>query len=285
MQKRPRFPDFIVGGAPKSGTSSLYFWLASHPSICGSKIKEPYYFGDKISRFNKGANYIEHGLEKYSDLFAHCPDDKLAFEATAGYLYSKNAVKGLQELPRVPKMIFVLRNPKNQMYSHYRMQKYRTQTMNDDLAEYIKRENINRFWRYSNSIPMWLNEYPNSHLKFILFEELVQNKVRVMQEICDFLNVAPGFYQDFDFEHRNESVATKSSKLHKFGLKVQPYVPHSLQKILLPFYLKVNSKNVPQSSEEEQKVLMQMEPEFNAEMDRIQNLLPNLAIQEYWRTS
>ena len=62
-----------------------------------------------------------------------------------------------------------------------------------------------------------------------------------MQEIAEYLGVDPSFYTDFDFEHRNESVAIRSGALHQLGLRLQPLIPHFIQKMLLPVYMKLNS--------------------------------------------
>jgi hypothetical protein len=69
----------------------------------------------------------------------------------------------------------------------------------------------------------------------------MSRKVEVMQEIAEYLGIAPSFYTDFDFEHRNESVAIRSGALHQLGLRLQPLIPHFIQKMLLPVYMKLNS--------------------------------------------
>ena len=39
----------FIAGAPKCGTSSLFNWFSTHPEICSSKNKEPFYFIDEKS--------------------------------------------------------------------------------------------------------------------------------------------------------------------------------------------------------------------------------------------
>ena len=62
-------PNVIIGGAPKCGTSSLYFWLAAHPEVYGSPKKETFFFADKVNRFNASANVHEHDLDHYEAFF------------------------------------------------------------------------------------------------------------------------------------------------------------------------------------------------------------------------
>jgi len=37
-------PDYVIPGAQKAGTSSLYNYLAEYPAITTSCVKEPHYF-------------------------------------------------------------------------------------------------------------------------------------------------------------------------------------------------------------------------------------------------
>jgi hypothetical protein len=39
-------PNFLIIGAAKSGTTSLYHYLGQHPDIFMSPIKEPNYYTD-----------------------------------------------------------------------------------------------------------------------------------------------------------------------------------------------------------------------------------------------
>jgi hypothetical protein len=69
----------------------------------------------------------------------------------------------------------------------------------------------------------------------------MSRKEVVMKDIAEYIGVDPSFYTRFDFEHRNESVAIKSGALHQLGLKLQPLIPHAIQRVLLPIYMKLNS--------------------------------------------
>ena len=127
-------PNLIIGGAPKCGTSSLYFWLAAHPEVFASKTKETFFFSDRVNRFNKYSNCIEHNLEKYSNYFKLASNQhKILFEATAAYLYSENALRNFASFKNPPKIIFIFREPSAQIYSHYKMEKYRTKKTSLDL--------------------------------------------------------------------------------------------------------------------------------------------------------
>ena len=106
LSTRMALPNTIIAGAPKSGSSSLYWWLSSHPEVCASKTKETHYFDDAVyPRFNASANYIEHGLGRYEQFFEHCTQEaKVIMEATPIYLYQENALQQLSSLEPKPKI-------------------------------------------------------------------------------------------------------------------------------------------------------------------------------------
>jgi hypothetical protein len=235
------FPNLIIGGAPKCGTSSLYFWLSAHPEVFGSPKKETSFFADKVNRFNAAANVHEHQLDAYLQFFKDAGDAKIRFEATAHYLYEEQALKAFSEAAVPPKMIFLFREPSKQMYSHYKMEKYRTKRVNMALEDYIKLPKIDMYVDYATYLKKWVDAMPEGHVRIWSFEDFMSRKVEVMQDIADYLGIDPSFYTDFDFEHRNESVVIRSSALHQLGLRLQPLIPHFLQKMLLPVYMKLNS--------------------------------------------
>ena len=87
-----RLPNAIVAGAPKCGTSSLYFWLSAHPGVCPSPVKETFFFADDVNRFNREANILEHDLTAYGRYFEKCTHAAIRLEATAPYIYYEKAL-------------------------------------------------------------------------------------------------------------------------------------------------------------------------------------------------
>jgi hypothetical protein len=276
-----KYPHFVIGGAPKCGTSSLYFWLASHPNIVGSRVKEPFFFADQVNRFNKGLNCIENPITDYQQHFENAEAGKLSMESTAHYLYYQNAIDGLQKLPIKPKVIFLLREPSAQLLSHYNMLRYRTKRIKLTLPEYIEQSEVLEKSNYAKYIARWQNEYGPEYIKVVLFEDLMRHKKKVLQEITAFLEIDGTFYNHFDFEHRNKSVAVKSGFLHHFGLKVQRYIPFGVQKLLMPVYLKLNSGKIPKLSAEDELLLARIKQNKVRENQKLKILLPNLDFS-YW---
>ena len=109
-----RLPDFLVIGAARSGTTSLYHYLKSHPQIYlpAKKHPEPHFFL-KNNEYKKGIHYYS---EKY---FKNVNHDKKAGEISTSYLYQPYVAKRIKKhLPKV-KLIAMLRNPIERSFSNY----------------------------------------------------------------------------------------------------------------------------------------------------------------------
>lgn len=110
-----RLPDFIVGGAPRSGTTWLYHLLDRHPDIYMAKPVRPepkFFLVDDVFR---------RGLDYYAETwFADVPEGKLAGEKSTNYLEGESVAKRIHEhLPWV-RLIFVLREPVDRALSNWR---------------------------------------------------------------------------------------------------------------------------------------------------------------------
>jgi len=112
-------PDFLVIGAQRSGTSSLYKYLGAHPNIVPSLRKEIEYFS---TDFEKGESwYRAHfplktrlwAMEKATGIRPVC------FEATPDYLLDPRAVSRAKELLPGARIVVLLRDPVERAYSHY----------------------------------------------------------------------------------------------------------------------------------------------------------------------
>jgi hypothetical protein len=110
-------------GAPRRGTTSLYFYLREHPQIFMPGIKEPHFFA-----FSGKPTYYKHNpivwkLKDYAGLFAAATEGQVLGEASPGYLYyHERAIENIKKY--VPawedlRIIMILRNPALRAFSHY----------------------------------------------------------------------------------------------------------------------------------------------------------------------
>lgn len=107
-----RAPEFIIVGAQKAGTTSLYNCLNQHPDILPASTKEIHYFSQ---HFTKGLDwYLQHFPERAAN--------KISGEASPFYLFHPHSAERIaSELPDI-KIIILLRNPVERAISHYHQQ-------------------------------------------------------------------------------------------------------------------------------------------------------------------
>lgn len=109
-----RLPNFIIIGAARSGTTSLFHHLRLHPQIYCSTVKEP--------RFFAYDEFYNQGLETYSELFKGAREDQICGEATTDYTRYPQAPGVPQRIAEVlpnVRLIYVVRHPVDRAYSHY----------------------------------------------------------------------------------------------------------------------------------------------------------------------
>ncbi|MGL6283612.1 MAG: tetratricopeptide repeat-containing sulfotransferase family protein [Microcoleaceae cyanobacterium] len=195
-------PNFLIIGAAKSGTSSLYEYLSKHPQIVPSLHKEINFFHQK---FHLGLPwYYAHfaDLSKFANL--------LTGEASADYLYHPEACQRIYNfLPKV-KLITILRNPIDRGISHYYMAKKNGEEKRD-LATVIQAEiavlrnlpkdfdniasQLKTGFSYFQSglyiyfLAPWLAKFGQDRLLILDYEDLKNHPANTMGKIYQFLGI------------------------------------------------------------------------------------------------
>jgi hypothetical protein len=105
-------PDFLIIGAMRSGTTSLFSHLLQHPHISGSYEKETHYFDWNYWR---GEGWYRSNFPlKYS-----VKTGTLVGEATPYYIFHPHAPKRIHALLPNARLIVLLRDPTDRAISHY----------------------------------------------------------------------------------------------------------------------------------------------------------------------
>lgn len=108
-------PNFIIAGAAKSGTTAMQEVLSAHPDVCMSWMKGPTYFTREAPRasYHKGRSW-------YESLFHVCDGARAIGEVSPFYMICTDAPYLIyQTIPDV-RLLFVLRDPVERIYSYYR---------------------------------------------------------------------------------------------------------------------------------------------------------------------
>lgn len=209
-----KMPDFLIVGAPRSGTTTLYSCLCKHPHIFMSEEKEPMFFiflgkdrSFQDSRLRKIASYTITDLEDYLRLFRHANERDTIGEASSWYLYDHETV--LRNVKRIygnkakeVKVIMILRDPADRAWSHFCLKR----ALGEEhlgFEEAIHPETI-RFrlqngmvpgfdyigmGMYSRQVKTYIENF--SHVKILLFEDIVRDLPERLTEIFRFLGLEP----------------------------------------------------------------------------------------------
>ena len=185
-------PDFIIIGAAKSGTTTLYKYLCRHPQIFMSTPKEPDFFA-------VDAHYAK-GMEWYSSLFAQAKPGQICGEASTTYSrwqqHPHAAARIAKALPNV-KLIYIMRHPIDRAYSFYlhRLKGARhkpelavLKTFEKTIAQ--QSEFLDSSY-YLEQIERYLQFFPRESFLFLLLEDLYQQPAATLKKILRFINADP----------------------------------------------------------------------------------------------
>ena len=198
--------DFIVIGAQKSGTTTLFKLLENHPDIYMPPEKEiPYY--------SKEA-YSECSIKEYlAEFFALAPAEASWGKASPQYMADPRVPERIySDMPDV-KLIAILRNPIERAVSHYIMLKRRgLLTQEETFAEQVdclveSRDKARKMFagvssesscilawgEYGRILSSYLNLFSRDQLKVIFLDDLNARPAEVMKSIYSFLGVDNSF--------------------------------------------------------------------------------------------
>lgn len=209
-------PDFIIIGAAKSATTTLYQYLCRHPEVYMSTPKEPDFF-------SLDTNYAK-GLDWYESLFTDAKANQICGEASTTYSrlqrHPKTVYRLVKYLPEV-KLIYMMRHPVDRAYSFY-VYRFKGSQRNADFLksrnEFIEAKTFEQAIKeqsefidssyYLYQIKKYLEVYPKDNLLCLLMEDLVNYPEKTLNQIYNFIGVNP----DVDLTTEGEIFANKGSE-------------------------------------------------------------------------
>ncbi|MGK7920366.1 MAG: tetratricopeptide repeat protein [Trichodesmium sp.] len=241
-------PNFMIIGAIKGGTSSLYFYLTKHPSVLPAVEKELHFF--KVNSYKT--------IDWYLSQFPAIPEQQnfLTGEATPNYIYSVEAAnKVFSYFPNI-KLIAILRNPIERAVSHYYMDKRLGQeqrnfaevvaaetkilqkiiNQSQNTASFLQGKKIRYLGLglYLYFLQEWMNIFPRKQFLILKSEDMYENPAATTKQVFDFLglpnhqlleykNYYPGSYPPIDASLRcqlSELFQPHNQKLEEYlGIK------------------------------------------------------------------
>jgi len=220
-------PTFLIIGAAKAGTTSLYHYLRQHPSIFMPAVKEPRFFaylddpptmegpGDAESNEAAGAVYTP---DAYRALFADAEDGQAVGEASVNYLYSETAPRRIAEHLPDAHLFAVLRNPIERAYSHYLhlLRSGREPLRDFEAALEAEEERRKKGWEWSwhytrmgfyhEQLTRYLDYVDRDQLTVYLFDDFTADNLAVTQDIFRTLGVDDSFVPETSLTHEKTGV-------------------------------------------------------------------------------
>ena len=209
-------PDFIIIGAMKTGSTSLYGFVVKHPAIAPAATKtlqyffRNYKFGELWYRSNFPTN-----LQRYS-FYKKTNQKLISGEASPTYLFYPTVPSRMKKILPDVKLIVILRNPVDRAYSHYHYTKrhHIDEPLSFDKAIELEEERCagerERLIKdpyfspfhykehsylargvYADQLENWFKHYDRKQFLILATEDFRKNSQQTLDQVFDFLGVHP----------------------------------------------------------------------------------------------
>ena len=200
-------PNFLIVGAAKSGTTSLYHYLRQHPEVYVSPVKEPnfFVFGDGWQQEaaasalpDKAIRQSTRNLRDYEALFAGARAARAIGEASTSYLYTPGVPERIcQTLPGV-KILVILRNPVDCSYSRHMMDvRDERQSPENFLRVFHEPKSPLRYpGFYHSHLQRYYRVFDRRAIKIVFYEDLASRPNDLLRSLFGFLGIDDRFRPD-----------------------------------------------------------------------------------------
>lgn len=218
----------IIGGTTKAATTSVYFYLAEHPEICASSMKEPRFFLDDDYPVKSAHRLERDGPERYLDYYRHCASASVRMEATPDYLHSPGTPDRIRRHLPGAEMVFLLREPISRMESWFRFARQDGMIPRDmDFQSFVEGQiegapnasapqhvRVLAQGRYAPALKRWRRALGPGRVHVMFFEDLVEDAASVVADICACAGLDSGPLSDLDYAVHNPTRPTRFPGLH-----------------------------------------------------------------------
>ena len=219
-------PDFLLVGAAKSATTSLYHYLNQHPEIHMTSVKESWFF----SFLDNPPKYASPGVltdvissvEEYVKLFAGARAGQKLGDASPSYLYTyRDTIRNIRTVYPAPclkdlRIIISLREPVSRAYSQYwTFRRVANEPLSFDAAvgHGVIRQRLHDNWNifydytgfghYYEQVKAYLEAFGRDRVLIVLYEDIQRDPVGVCRQIFAFLGADAGFVPDVGKRHND----------------------------------------------------------------------------------
>jgi hypothetical protein len=237
-------PNFFIVGAPKCGTTALYEYLRTHPTIFMPAIKEPHFFAQDLGGYRRIKT-----LADYQALFADATEAHLGVgEASVYYLRSDSALASIHRFNPGARIIAMFRNPVDMVYALHSQLLYVGEEVESDFERAWRMQERRRqgrdlppnsrgafllqyeqFGRFGTQVQRLLSIFPPNQVKLILHDDLAADPAKVYAEVIQLLGIPHDGRTSFP--RINESKRTRLDWLRTFSRKPPPMLRTAIRRL------------------------------------------------------
>lgn len=198
-------PNFIIAGAPKSGTTALWAHLAEHPDVFLAAQKEPAFFTEVVGELERGVigtgpthtGRYSKGLAWYESLYSGYDGQSAVGEASTVYFSAPDAPELMfSHLPSA-RLIFVLRDPVARAYSHY-WEEYSRGWRLPSFPDMVRNHHPRLSYylhvsAYAGHLRRYVDVFSRDQILVLLSEEFKADPRSALMRVCRFLGIDPDF--------------------------------------------------------------------------------------------
>ncbi len=258
IYQKERQPDFLIIGAQRCGTTSLYSYLVRHPQIVPAERKEVHFFD---LNFHKGVDWYRDQFPTFAKYVSQSGEQSIADEqdnfirgfitgeSSPYYIFHPSVPQRLYQLFPQVKLIVLLRDPVARAISHYNheirlnaeylsiedaiaQEEFRLKgeiekilacetyySFNHQHYSYLSRGT------YIEQLTTWMSFFPREQFLILKSEDFYDNPAVILNKAFDFLNLPSHKLDKYDKLNAGDYLETEISEATRLQLKAyfQPY--------------------------------------------------------------
>lgn len=231
-------PNFIIIGAARSGTTSLHHYLAQHPDVFMSPVKETRFFAwqaEWAGRAEVDERALQHrypvrDLAAYEALFAGAAGRRALGEATPHYLYLPGVPEAMASMVPRARLIAILRDPAERAFSGWtqqvldgREQRSFEHVVEDELSRIDQpitsdRSAYLQSGLYYSHLMRFLVRFPRDRLLVLLYDDFARSAQATLRTVVQFLGVDGGALIDTSVRY-NPTGVPRSAAIDRLTAK------------------------------------------------------------------
>lgn len=276
--------NLFLAAAPRSGSTQLAHWLASHPMISLSQVKEPNYFShhefdpdyvrishlddvDPTGPIQKPAQFaVFRNRARYDALF-NTMSTPWRMEASTSYLACPEAPEKMYQAAPHARVIVLTRNPLDRALSHYQLA-CRTGRTTSSLAHEIADERnqplaaryLLRPSRQDCGLARFQHTFGHNQVLHLTFEDMIADPKEALGKIGSWLEIDTALF-DLSVQARNKGQAPRFARLNAwllssgFKTALRARLPSAIKNVLKPIWFSHGTTSV---TDEERNLLQRV---------------------------